>query len=94
MTDEVTKPVEMTRRRMLMRLGLAASAIYAAPVMLQLSDAKASGFSGKSVSFSRGESHGKRTVGAKEHVKQTKAARHRHSQDSRRRRRHIKSFSS
>lgn len=42
----------MSRRRMLMRLGLAATAIYAAPVILQLSDAHASRASG--ASFSRG----------------------------------------
>ncbi len=35
----------MTRRRILMRLGLAAGAVYAAPVMLKLSEAKASSFS-------------------------------------------------
>jgi len=38
--------VVLTRRRMLMRLGLAATAIYAAPVLLQLSEARASGPSG------------------------------------------------
>ncbi|MGF1621182.1 MAG: hypothetical protein ACFCUR_11265 [Rhodomicrobiaceae bacterium] len=35
----------MTRRGMLMRLGLAAGAVYAAPVMLKLSEAKASSVS-------------------------------------------------
>ena len=47
-TDQAT----MTRRRMLMRLGLAATALYAAPVILQLSEARASGAS--KASFSRG----------------------------------------
>ena len=40
--------VALTRRKMLMRLGLAATAIYAAPALLQLSEAKASSFSGPS----------------------------------------------
>jgi hypothetical protein len=35
----------MSRRKLLMRLGLAAGAVYAAPVMLQLNPAKASGVS-------------------------------------------------
>jgi hypothetical protein len=53
---------DMTRRRMLMRLGLAATAVYAAPVMLQLSEAKASSFSagsrsGPSVSGRRKRLH-------------------------------------
>lgn len=43
MTDD---NIVLTRRRMLMRLGLAATAIYAAPVLLQLSEARASGPSG------------------------------------------------
>lgn len=53
-TETILQP-EMTRRRMLMRLGLAATAIYAAPTILQLSEAKASGsFSGGGgASFSR-----------------------------------------
>ena len=37
---------EVTRRQMLTRLGLAAGAIYAAPVLLQLSEARASDSSG------------------------------------------------
>ena len=46
--DDDTRP-ELTRRRMLVRLGLAATAIYAAPIMLQLSQAgAASSFSGAS----------------------------------------------
>ncbi len=36
----------LDRRRMLMRLGLAATAIYSAPVLLQLNEAHASGGSG------------------------------------------------
>ncbi|MEX0590576.1 MAG: hypothetical protein WD207_05775 [Xanthobacteraceae bacterium] len=43
----------ITRRRMLMRLGLAATAVYAAPVLLQLSEARASGGSGPSRRGSR-----------------------------------------
>jgi len=50
MKSDVTKPGNagpaINRRKMLMRLGLAATAIYAAPVLLQLSEAKASGSSG------------------------------------------------
>ena len=58
-TETILQP-EMTRRRMLMRLGLAATAIYAAPTILQLSEAKASGsFSGASgASYSRGSFSG------------------------------------
>lgn len=48
---------EITRRQMLMRLGLAATAVYAAPVLLQLSEARASSFSGPSNS---GPSGGRR----------------------------------
>ena len=69
---------DMTRRRMLMRLGLAAGAIYAAPVMLQLSEAKASSFSagsrsGPSVSGRRRRPHAnavqqKRRIGGKPRV--------------------------
>ncbi len=40
--DNSDEPV-MTRRGMLMKLGLAATAIYTAPVLLQLNEAKASG---------------------------------------------------
>lgn len=47
MTNESErKSANVTRRQMLMRLGLAAGAIYAAPVLLQLSEARASGPSG------------------------------------------------
>ena len=57
-----TNPM-MSRRRMLTRLGMTATALYAAPVMLQISDARASGFTGAShsrpshsrPSFSHGE---------------------------------------
>lgn len=44
MTDTKTK---VTRRVMLAKLGLAAGAIYAAPALLQISEAKASSFSGR-----------------------------------------------
>lgn len=44
----------VTRRQMLKRLGLAATAIYAAPVLLQLSEARASSFSGPDSSGPRG----------------------------------------
>lgn len=45
----------LSRRAMLGRLGLAAAAVYTAPVLLNLSEAKASSFSrrGGSRSFSR-----------------------------------------
>lgn len=46
---------EVTRRQMLMRLGLAAGAVYAAPVLLQLSEARASGTSGGSNSGPSGD---------------------------------------
>lgn len=45
--DEAASP-RLDRRAVLMRLGLAAGAIYAAPVLLQLSEARASGGSGGS----------------------------------------------
>lgn len=55
MTNESErKNANVTRRQMLMRLGLAAGAIYAAPVLLQLSEARAS--SGASGSWSSGPS--------------------------------------
>lgn len=45
MNSDAKKPVNtdvaITRRRMLMRLGLAATAVYAAPALLQLSEARA-----------------------------------------------------
>ena len=41
-----TAAPDLTRRRMLMRLGLSAAAVYAAPVLLRLSDARASAGSG------------------------------------------------
>ncbi len=44
-TDNGNKTA-LTRRHMLAKLGLAATALYAAPVMLQLSHAHASGASG------------------------------------------------
>lgn len=50
MTDK-TKTI--TRRRVLQRLGLAATAVYAAPVLLKLSEARASSFSGPSSSDPR-----------------------------------------
>jgi hypothetical protein len=43
--NDTTKKV--SRRAVLARLGLAAGAIYAAPVLLQLGEAKASSFSGR-----------------------------------------------
>lgn len=43
--DDTTEKV--SRRAMLARLGLAAGAIYAAPMLLQLGEAKASSFSGR-----------------------------------------------
>jgi len=50
MTNETKKAEaatgDVTRRHMLRRLGLVAGAIYAAPVLLQLSEARASGASG------------------------------------------------
>lgn len=44
MDDMKTK---VSRRAMLAKLGLAAGAIYAAPVLLQIGEAKASSFSGR-----------------------------------------------
>ena len=44
MDDTKTK---ISRRAMLAKLGLAAGAIYAAPVLLQIGEAKASSFSGR-----------------------------------------------
>lgn len=44
MDDTKTK---VSRRAMLAKLGLAAGAIYAAPVLLQIGEAKASSFSGR-----------------------------------------------
>lgn len=38
---------KFSRRAMLAKLGLAAGAIYAAPVLLQIGEAKASSFSGR-----------------------------------------------
>jgi hypothetical protein len=49
---------DLTRRRMLMRLGLGASAVYAAPVLLRLSEAKASPGSGGGSGGSGGGSGG------------------------------------
>jgi hypothetical protein len=40
---------DVTRRRVLTQLGLAAAAAYTAPVLLKLSEARASGFSGGSI---------------------------------------------
>ena len=45
---EVAGEPKVSRRRLLMRLGLAATAAYAAPAMLQIGEAKASSFSGRS----------------------------------------------
>jgi uncharacterized membrane protein YgcG len=45
-TPAMDQDTRLSRRKMLMRLGLAATAAYAAPTMLQLGEAKASGFSG------------------------------------------------
>lgn len=60
MTDETKK---VTRRQMLKRLGFAATAIYAAPVLLQLSEGRASSFSGPSNSGPRGRRR-RRVVGS------------------------------
>lgn len=79
-SNDRTNQPNMSRRRMLKRLGLTATVPYAAPVMLQISDARASGVSGASrsysrPSFSRGHHPGRSTT-------------------RRRRHRHVKSFSS
>jgi hypothetical protein len=42
-----TSSEKITRRGMLAKLGMLATAAYAAPVVLQLGEAKASGFSGR-----------------------------------------------
>lgn len=49
MSNELPTRQEKTlsRRKMLMRLGLVAGAVYAAPVVLQLGEASASSFSGR-----------------------------------------------
>ena len=53
MTTEMTPNKKTLSRRMLLtRLGLAAGVAYAAPVMFKLSEARASGFSRLSGSFS------------------------------------------
>ena len=57
MSIENDKPA-LTRRHMLARLGLAATALYAAPVMLQLSHAHASGASGGGSGGSGGSGRG------------------------------------
>lgn len=44
--DKTSTEKTMSRRRMLTILGLTAGAAYAAPVLLQLGEAKASSFSG------------------------------------------------
>ena len=49
-TNIPRKPDDLSRRGMLMKLGLgvaAATVAYSAPVMLQLGEAKASSFSGR-----------------------------------------------
>ena len=63
MNDENGKPnKEVTRRQMLMRLGLAATAVYAAPVLLQLSEARASSFSASSNSGPSGRRRRRRAA--------------------------------
>lgn len=52
MSSEATEK-KLSRRAMLGRLGLAAAAVYTAPVLLNLSEAKASSFSGRSFSGRR-----------------------------------------
>lgn len=52
MSTENANETVLSRRRMLMRLGLAATAAYAAPVMLSLDKAHASGGSRRSFSGS------------------------------------------
>ena len=72
-TDK-TNPM-MSRRRMLTRLGLTATALYAAPVMLQISEARASGFSRGShsrASYSR-PSHSRPSFSHGEHRRRSKA---------------------
>jgi phosphoheptose isomerase len=49
-TEKTQQATDPARRRLLMRMGLAASAIYAAPVLMQLSGARASSFSVSSFS--------------------------------------------
>ena len=64
--DKVTRSTakdapDLNRRRLLARLGLAASAAYAAPVLLRLSEARASG---GSFSGGRGSGRGSRRGGS------------------------------
>ncbi|WP_157928766.1 hypothetical protein [Pararhizobium haloflavum] len=53
MANDSTRPTNISRRAMLTKLGLGAAAAYAAPALLQLSEARASGYSGGG-SFSGG----------------------------------------
>lgn len=46
-SNETSRKDPMTRRAMLAKLGLAAAAIYVAPVALELNQARASSFSGR-----------------------------------------------
>lgn len=45
MSNEKTKETGLSRRAMLMRLGLVAGVAYSAPVLLQLGEAQAGSFS-------------------------------------------------
>jgi hypothetical protein len=76
-----TNQPTISRRRMLTRLGLTATALYAAPVMLQLSNARASDFTGASVtrpsysrpSFSRGVRRGRSAARGRRRHRQVKS---------------------
>lgn len=48
MSTEKSRDERLSRRAMLSRLGLAATAVYTAPVLLKLGEARASGVSGHS----------------------------------------------
>ncbi len=60
MSIEKPKEAGLSRRAMLTRLGLAATAAYAAPVLLRLGEAHASSFSGSRRSFSGRRRGGRR----------------------------------
>ena len=90
--DETDQPL-MTRRRMLMRLGLTTAALYAAPVILQLSEASASGAS--RASFSRGGKRRKSRARQRARRAGSFSGGHRRpAARNRRKRRRVKGFSS
>jgi len=87
-TETATNKKTLSRRTLLARLGLAAGVAYVAPVMLKLSEARASGFS----SFSGSGVRRRRRVQTQGHRAHGQVQTH---VRKRRRRRHVRrSFSS